>query len=303
MSLTGVMLCSNRRDAALGYLEHGISIIPLQGKRPMQGWEQYQRSRASLEEVQNWWDGQSPNIGVICGSISGNLVVLDLDGESAVAAFKGAFPGLCETLTVQTRQGLHLYYRTAQLTPTTRVLGDKGNFELRSRGLYVVAPPSIHPLSNQPYQIARVLEPMEVEHLRELIIWLESMRPKPTPRRAAPHVPTMGGQQQHQGDSRYVDKQGKPIRNGLAYASYALTSETGRVRGARVGGRAIALNNAAFRMGQLGGRGWIGYHVVQSALLSASAGWDNDRDLNEHVRAKIIRAGFESGMGKAADRA
>ncbi|MBZ0284052.1 MAG: bifunctional DNA primase/polymerase [Anaerolineae bacterium] len=304
MSLLSVMLCPLPREAALGYLGLGISIIPLNGKKPPYRWERYQHTRATSVEAKRWWHWnatQNPNIGIICGRVSGNLVVLDLDGENAVESFEGAFPDLCGTLSVRTMRGMHLYYYTNEPTATTRVLGVEGNFELRSEGLYVVAPPSIHPESKHPYMVARPLPPLHLPDLRQLQQWLIQRRQQTAPQRPAKPSPVPTGaapQPNHQ----YVDKRGNPIRNGRAYARYALSDESGRVSRSQTGSRAIALNTAAFRMGQLAARGWIDYPDVESELLRASSGW-SDHDLDERARQNMIQTGYQSGMGKAQDRA
>ena len=189
-----------------------------------------------------------------------------------------------------------MYYHTVDTCPTIRLLGESGNFELRSNGLYVVAPPSIHPDTKHPYTVGRMAQiaTLDTAALKRLTDWLQSLRPQPTPRKAVVNVPTRG-------ETNYRDKLGRPIRNGNAYAKYSLNDEAGRVARVGVGGRATALNTAAFRMGQLAARGWIDYSTVETALLRASAGWQ-DADLSEQARSKMIRTGFTSGAGKATDR-
>jgi hypothetical protein len=70
-------------DAALLYLtEKKYSVIPVRGdKRPYIKWEQYQKERATEEEVRGWWK-KWPNamIGIITGKIS-DLAVIDIDTD------------------------------------------------------------------------------------------------------------------------------------------------------------------------------------------------------------------------------
>lgn len=88
--------------AALAYAALGLSIIPPQGKRPaLTTWTEYQQTAASPETIRAWGSaGLLKNIGIICGNVSGNLVVLDLDGAAGYPAFAATFPTLAATYTV-----------------------------------------------------------------------------------------------------------------------------------------------------------------------------------------------------------
>ena len=51
-------------------------------------WEEYQRRIATDEELRRWFsDGRQTNIGIVCGKVSGNLVVVDFDSEDAFNRF------------------------------------------------------------------------------------------------------------------------------------------------------------------------------------------------------------------------
>ena len=68
--------------AALAYAALGLSVIPLDGKRPaLKSWTQYQQERADEQTIRSWTFG---NVGIVCGAVSGNLVVLDLDGQPGI---------------------------------------------------------------------------------------------------------------------------------------------------------------------------------------------------------------------------
>ena len=56
-------------------LSCGYSVIPCNGKKPSVGWKQYQKFPATIEQAKNW----TGNIAVVCGKVSGGLVVLDFD--------------------------------------------------------------------------------------------------------------------------------------------------------------------------------------------------------------------------------
>jgi hypothetical protein len=118
---------ANIIEAAKGYAALGMSVIPLKGKRPaLTSWTQYQQSRATETEIEAWHkQGILQNIGIVCGAVSGNLVVLDLDGAAGYPAFAASFPHLAETYTVATGGGVgrHVYFRVEQMPPSVKAMG------------------------------------------------------------------------------------------------------------------------------------------------------------------------------------
>jgi hypothetical protein len=133
-------------DAALKLLDAGMSIIPVQGKRPLIPWQEYQQRRATPEEVQEWFDATpDAGIGVVTGAIS-KLVVLDIDGQVDNPYDWVEAHGLTPTVAVKTpRGGLHLYYEHTGTAVANAVkfttIGDLP-VDIRGDGGFVVAPPS-----------------------------------------------------------------------------------------------------------------------------------------------------------------
>jgi hypothetical protein len=139
------------------YLEMGLSVIPLKprDKPPnLSEWKQYQTRRATEEEIDSWFKGTDNNIGIVCGKVSGDLVVVDFDDERAFRYCFSQGDGLAEkTLCARTSKGLHVYLRLEETTKKTtlRAIGgtDKAKpslpVDIQGEGGYVVAPPSIHP--------------------------------------------------------------------------------------------------------------------------------------------------------------
>jgi energy-coupling factor transporter ATP-binding protein EcfA2 len=134
--------------AVYEYLTNGFSVIPLapNSKRPtLESWDEFQSRRPTPEEVQKWWgDGHQHGVAIVCGKVSG-VVVLDIDDpEKFGVALKAIGETLPDTPIVRTRKGWHLYFRY----PANRIvrrhdrLADWGA-ELRGDGCYVVAPPSV----------------------------------------------------------------------------------------------------------------------------------------------------------------
>lgn len=80
----------NGLAAALTWHEAGCSLIPIRPdgtKRPAVQWSRFMARRANLEELQIWFNGRDRNgIAVVCGSVSGNLEMLELEGRAASGA-------------------------------------------------------------------------------------------------------------------------------------------------------------------------------------------------------------------------
>lgn len=167
---------------ALAYAELGLSVIPLNGKRPaLASWIPYQQQAASPEVIQGWSKaGLLQNVGVVCGAVSNNLVVLDLDGAAGYPAFTATFPHLAETYTVATGGGVgrHVYFQVEDMPESIKAMNTPiGNLELCGEGRQVVAPPSIHPTTGQPYRVERALDILRVPDLADLAAWIESFKP------------------------------------------------------------------------------------------------------------------------------
>ncbi len=140
-------------DYALYYAEKlGFSVIPIKAKskKPnISGWLKYQKEKPSSEVIKNWWKyNPECGIGIICGSISG-IVVVDIDNHEV---FKKTGTNLPPTSTVQTSKGHHYYYsipkgvviKSCKLAHKNVPYGD-----FKSEGGYVVVPPSIHETGTQ----------------------------------------------------------------------------------------------------------------------------------------------------------
>ncbi|HUE71267.1 MAG TPA: bifunctional DNA primase/polymerase [Pirellulaceae bacterium] len=150
---------------AESYAKAGLSVIPIKPdgtKAPaVAKWKPYQRRRATGKELRAWFgqSAKSPNgIAVVCGSVSGNLEVVDVDapelGPSLMAAIKSQSRGLVKRLSqVATPSGgLHLYYRCKTIEGNQKLAmraadsngrtGKKTLIETRGEGGYVVAPGS-----------------------------------------------------------------------------------------------------------------------------------------------------------------
>ncbi|MEU0691942.1 phage/plasmid primase, P4 family [Streptomyces uncialis] len=128
--------------AALALHAAGCSVVPVRtdgSKRPQGAWQQYQTERADGQQLGSWFAAGHPGIGVVCGSVSGGLEMLELEGR---AVDEGVLDQLVEILLASGLDGLwqriasgwlerspsgglHLHYRVEG--------GPPGNTKLASR--------------------------------------------------------------------------------------------------------------------------------------------------------------------------
>jgi hypothetical protein len=167
--------------AALAYRQQGLSVLPLKGKRPsLPSWTEFQSRIATEDEIRDWHrDDLLQNVGIVCGKVSNNLVVIDFDGLAAYNAFTTLYPALAETFTVRTGsgQGMHVYLYVDTLPATTKAMDTPiGNIELRSDGSQVAAPPSLHPVTGEAYQVERALDIKRVPDLADVVTWTERFK-------------------------------------------------------------------------------------------------------------------------------
>lgn len=173
--------------AAREYIERGWAVIPLAPRRKepatRHGLSDWSDNPAQADV---WW-GQGEyegrgnpayNVGIVCGQVSGGLVVLDIDegGEAAMHDWETAHSPLPETVTAITGSGgRHLFYRVnREIRPS--VNGDM-HIDVRGDGSYVVAPPSIHP-NGGSYEWGTSPDDMDVADADEAVYsFIEHVRP------------------------------------------------------------------------------------------------------------------------------
>lgn len=153
------------------YRDAGLSVIPLRphDKRPACPWKTYQQRLASDEELEGWFSDDEANIGIVCGAISGGLVVADFDNALNLRSFLDVLPELEEaTVRVSTARGGHIYLITTETIRTFQV--EEFGLDIKGEGSYVLAPPSIHP-SGKPYEFAN--EATEIMGVAGFLAWLQ----------------------------------------------------------------------------------------------------------------------------------
>jgi putative DNA primase/helicase len=134
-------------------LSEKYSLIRLKGKIPKEkGWERYSHERRPFNAI-GFRPGE--NAGIACGPASG-ILVLDIDDqdkfEKCCSEYGWQVP---ESLTHKTGSGmLHVVFRYPQNGKKYGNLGRKEfGFDVRGCGGQIVAPGSIHPDTQNPYEV------------------------------------------------------------------------------------------------------------------------------------------------------
>lgn len=163
----------NMLAAALEAHDAGLCVIPanIDGtKSPRGRWLQYQTRRPSREQIIKWFQDGHPGMGVVCGAVSGDLFMFELEarfvsthGTKAFArAMKAAgleqllarlIAGLC---IISPSDGRHFIARVigGPVDGNTKLARDANNntlIETRGEGGFVILPPShgtTHPTGN-----------------------------------------------------------------------------------------------------------------------------------------------------------
>jgi hypothetical protein len=149
--------------AALALSRRGLAVFPLvaKGKTPLAGSHGFKDATCNADTIREWWrTNPDYNIGVATGSISGGLLVLDVDdgctGETSLGRLELAHELLPPSVTVITPgddtklPGRHVWLRLPNgvtLGSTVGRLGER--LDTRADGGFCVAPPSVGPLGRR----------------------------------------------------------------------------------------------------------------------------------------------------------
>ena len=133
---------------ALKYRDNGLQsfCLPSGSKRPSGPWKRFTERPNTTQQLHDMFTRDS-NIAVVCGQISGNLVVLDFDSMAAFRRYQRMMaPLLNDALVVKTARGVHVWVRLPFVPRTSKPYPD---IDIKGEGGYVVAPRSLHPTGAQ----------------------------------------------------------------------------------------------------------------------------------------------------------
>ena len=116
-----VTMTPNLRSA-LRLWDTGLSLIPLdpESKKPVIPWKKYQHRRPRRNELEEWYGRKTYDIGIVCGKISGGLIVLDFDTASNYVTyyqwFKERYGKNLEedTMVDRSPRGFHVFFKISQ---------------------------------------------------------------------------------------------------------------------------------------------------------------------------------------------
>ena len=143
------------KDIAKEYIEWGLCAIPpRQGeKRPIGTWREYQERLPTDDEWEQWSNADA--IGIVCGKISGNLLVIDFDQQGKVFEdYKSKISdALWQRLVIEQSPsgGYHIFVRSEEPVGGNEALAwewDAGTdkweklIETRAEGGFIVCSPS-----------------------------------------------------------------------------------------------------------------------------------------------------------------
>ncbi|MFW9942943.1 MAG: AAA family ATPase [Candidatus Thorarchaeota archaeon] len=151
--------------------KNNLSCIPvnLRTKKPLLHWAQFQKEIPRKERLERWHINKQVGIGIICGKVSGNLEIIDIDSykypdvdlnQLFIDNLETINSGLASSLIVEKTQsdGLHIIYRCEREIPGSMVLARRSTngvelqknpgekyktlIETRGEGAYFIAYPS-----------------------------------------------------------------------------------------------------------------------------------------------------------------
>jgi len=172
------ILQKNNVEFVKKYRNEGLNVIPCivpeekgdrdVAKKPTIDWGKYQNEK--YEEV----FPPNANVAIICGKISENLVVVDID-KTGLELVNQIYPNaLKETRVVETGSGgHHLYFHVVELPKSLKLDNPNGvHIDVQANGKYVIAPPSIHP-NGREYKIISETDTIKTINFQEVIVNLE----------------------------------------------------------------------------------------------------------------------------------
>ena len=157
----------NLADTARMWQQAGVSVVPIlanQTKRPAVRWAEFQVTAPTLGQVDEWWgNGKSYGLALICGAVSGNLEMTEVEGRACDGEALTEIQNRMDELGVghvwdlltgpngysemSPSGGIHLLYRVGDhpVPGNTKIAQTEDNLvlaETRGEGGYVIVAPT-----------------------------------------------------------------------------------------------------------------------------------------------------------------
>jgi putative DNA primase/helicase len=167
-------------DVAAIWVNSGVSVTPIkpdQTKRPSVRWGEFQVKAPTIPLVEEWWgNGQQYGLALICGAVSGNLEMLELEGrgctathlteiqnrmdEAGIGHIWDLLNGPSGYSEMSPSGGVHLLYRITdhKVPGNSKIAKDEDGLvlcETRGEGGYVIVAPTsglCHP-TGEPWML------------------------------------------------------------------------------------------------------------------------------------------------------
>jgi len=120
-------------------VSQGVSVVPLkpESKEPLLKWSEYQKRQPTREEIEQWMQ-QTSNFAAVCGKVSGNLVIIDIDKEELFSKLELG-PVAAKTKVDKTPHGFHIWLRSRLEKNRVLKWQEKPEIEIKTKGLAVIA--------------------------------------------------------------------------------------------------------------------------------------------------------------------
>ena len=170
------------------FLSQDPSIISIKKglKESAIPWKKFQSERAPPDQVYAWWFRDGHDLAAVCGSISGNLVVIDFDDPALYHKTygKGTEQNTLVVMTSCTTKRLddskrkrHVYFRTRYPIETRRINNSKDEhvIDIQGEGAYVKIPPSLRDIDSGLCYEAERLTPIKKWDTRNFDLELDRL--------------------------------------------------------------------------------------------------------------------------------
>ena len=177
-------------DAAIEYAEAGYAVIPVKrsDKAPYTPNGLADASK-DADTLRQWWQRwPEANVAVVCGHVSGDLFVIDIDikpekgkhGDEELLKWQAKYGDFPETVKQRTGSGgQHQFFRDPNIALYKNKVNAIPGIDVRGEGSYVVVAPSVYEDGRvYEWKGASILDTIEVADANESVIKLLALNPR-----------------------------------------------------------------------------------------------------------------------------